>query len=51
MRLLEATGGDAHSPQDMAGLLGCTTDADAGVSFASTAVALPMQTLREIGLS
>ncbi|KPA84193.1 Hop2,probable meiosis-specific protein [Leptomonas pyrrhocoris] len=51
MRLLEATGGDAHSPQHMAALLGCTTDADVGVSFESTAVALPRQMLREIGLN
>jgi hypothetical protein len=50
MRLLEATGGEEHSPQQVAGLLGCTTDADVGVSFETTAVTLTPQMLREIGL-
>lgn len=51
MRLLEASGGDVCSPQHMATLLGCSTDADVDVSFDSTAVALPVQMLRDIGLT
>ncbi|GET89899.1 hypothetical protein, conserved [Leishmania tarentolae] len=51
MRLLEATAGDAHTPMQAAALLGCTTDAEAGVSFEETAVALPASLLRELSLS
>lgn len=51
MRLLEATGGDMHSPQRMAALLGCTTDNDAGISFESSTVALSVPLLRDIGLT
>ncbi|KPI89888.1 hypothetical protein ABL78_0960 [Leptomonas seymouri] len=51
VRLLEATGGDMHSHQHMAALLGCTTDADAGVSFESTAVTLTPQILRDLKLT
>ncbi|KAG5475479.1 hypothetical protein LSCM1_03599 [Leishmania martiniquensis] len=45
MRLLEATAGDAHTSTQVASLLGCTTDEEAGVSFEATAVALPDPTL------
>lgn len=51
MCLLEATAGDAHTPVQAAALLGCTTDAEAGVSFEDTAVALPAPLLRELSLS
>ncbi|KAG5501134.1 hypothetical protein GH5_04730 [Leishmania sp. Ghana 2012 LV757] len=51
MCLLEATAGDAHTPVQVAALLGCTTDVEVGVSFEETAVALPAPLLRELRLS